>query len=167
MAVAPYIRHARFFVNVDKVSCFFATCAWYARPHCIRLMALPQCRRPTGSGLGRQERGLMLDRQDSNLQADLSGGYAMPSRIRGLSGKLLWLTIAFVMLAEILIFAPSVATMRQRWLQDRLNTAAAASVVIDGLQPLELPRSVQDETLSTTGTKAIVLRKDGTSQLLA
>lgn len=109
----------------------------------------------------------MLDRQDSNLQADLSGGYAMPSRIRGLSGKLLWLTIAFVMLAEILIFAPSVATMRQRWLQDRLNTAAAASVVIDGLQPLELPRGVQDDTLATTGTKAIVLRKDGTSQLLA
>ena len=52
----------------------------------------------------------MLDRQDHDLQADLSGGYAMPSRIRGLSGKLLWLTIAFVMLAEILIFAPSIAT---------------------------------------------------------
>lgn len=109
----------------------------------------------------------MFDRQDNHLQADLSEGYAMPSRIRGLSGKLLWLTIAFVMLAEILIFAPSVATMRQRWLQDRLNTAAAAGVVIDGLQPLELPRNVQEDTLTTTGTKAIVLRKDGTSRLLA
>jgi signal transduction histidine kinase len=109
----------------------------------------------------------MYDRQDNDLQADLSGGYTMPSRIRGLSGKLLWLTIAFVMLAEILIFAPSVATMRERWLQDRLNTAAAAGVVIDGLQPLELPRAVQEDTLVTTGTKAIVLRKDGTSRLLA
>jgi signal transduction histidine kinase len=109
----------------------------------------------------------MFDRQDSDMQSDLSGGYSMPSRIRGLSGKLLWLTIAFVMLAEILIFAPSVATMRQRWLQDRLNTAAAAGVVIDGLQPLELPRGVQEDTLATTGTKAIVLRKDGTSRLLA
>ncbi len=45
--------------------------------------------------------------------------------------------------------------------------AAAAGVVIDGLQPLELPRNVQEDTLSTTGTKAIVLRKEGTSRLLA
>ena len=92
---------------------------------------------------------------------------AMPHRLRGLSGKLLWLTMAFVMLAEVLIFVPSVASMRLRWLEDRLNTAAAAGVVIDGLQPVELPRAVQDETLMATGTKAIVLRKDGTSRLLA
>ncbi|ATN32786.1 histidine kinase [Rhizobium sp. ACO-34A] len=91
---------------------------------------------------------------------------AQPRWVRGLSGKLLWLTIAFVMLAEVLIFVPSVANMRLRWLQDRLNTAAAAAVVIDGLQPLELPRTVQDDTLIATGTKAIVLRKDGTSRLL-
>lgn len=85
----------------------------------------------------------------------------------GLSGKLLWLTIVFIMLAEILIFFPSVASMRLRWLQDRLNTAAAAAIVIDGLQPVELPRALQKETLEATGTKAIVLRKDGTSRLLA
>ncbi|TBG87361.1 HAMP domain-containing histidine kinase, partial [Rhizobium leguminosarum] len=85
----------------------------------------------------------------------------------GLSGKLLWLTVFFIMLAEILIFFPSVASMRVRWLQDRLNTAAAAAIVIDGLQPVELPRALQKETLEATGTKAIVLRKDGTSRLLA
>lgn len=91
----------------------------------------------------------------------------MPHLFRGLSGKLLWLTIVFVMLAEVLIFVPSVANMRLMWLKDRLNTAAAASVVIDGLQPVELPRAVQDDALMATGTKAIVLRKDGTSRLLA
>ncbi len=85
----------------------------------------------------------------------------------GLSGKLLWLTVFFIMLAEILIFFPSVASMRMRWLQDRLNTAAAAAIVIDGLQPIELPRALQKETLEATGTKAIVLRKEGTSRLLA
>ncbi len=57
----------------------------------------------------------------------------------GLSGKLLLLTVAFVMLAEVLIFVPSVANMRIRWLQDRLNTVAAAAVVVDGLQNVELP----------------------------
>ncbi|MDK4704720.1 HAMP domain-containing sensor histidine kinase [Rhizobium sp. CNPSo 4062] len=85
----------------------------------------------------------------------------------GLSGKLLILTVVFISLAEVLIFVPSVANMRLRWLQDRLNTAAAAAIVIDGLQPAELPRALQKETLMATGTRAIVLRKDGTSRLLA
>ncbi|MDL2399126.1 sensor histidine kinase [Rhizobium mayense] len=85
----------------------------------------------------------------------------------GLSGKLLMLTVIFILLAEVLIFVPSVANMRLRWLQDRLNTAAAAAIVIDGLQPVELPRALQKETLMATGTRAIVLRKEGTSRLLA
>ncbi|KQV84513.1 HAMP domain-containing sensor histidine kinase [Rhizobium sp. Root1220] len=88
-------------------------------------------------------------------------------KFRGLSGKLLWLTVVCIMLAEVLIFIPSVASMRLRWLDERLNAAAAAAIVIDGLQPVELPRALQKEILDATGTKAIVLRKDGTSRLLA
>jgi len=91
----------------------------------------------------------------------------MPQLFRGLSGRLLWMTVVFVMLAEVLIFAPSVAGMRMNWLRDRLDTAAAAGIVIDGLQPSDLPRNVQDETLLATGGKVIALRKDGTSRLLA
>ncbi|MGE7370712.1 sensor histidine kinase [Neorhizobium sp. NPDC001467] len=91
----------------------------------------------------------------------------MPRVFGGLSGRLLWLTVIFVMLAEILIFVPTVANMRDGWLRDRLDTAAAAGIVIDGLQPAELPRAVQDDTLLATGTKVIALRKDGTSRLLA
>ncbi|AHK43256.1 MULTISPECIES: HAMP domain-containing sensor histidine kinase [Ensifer] len=87
--------------------------------------------------------------------------------LRGLSGKLLLLTIVFVMLAEVLIFVPSVANMRIRWLQDRLNTVAAAAVVVDGLQNVELPRNVQDDTLMATGTKAIVIRRKDASRMIA
>ncbi len=108
----------------------------------------------------------MLEHEGAETNAEGGGIAARPRWVRGLSGKLLWLTVSFVMLAEVLIFVPSVANMRLRWLQDRLNTAAAAAVVIDGLQPLELPRTVQDDTLLATGTKAIVLRKEGTSRLL-
>ena len=86
--------------------------------------------------------------------------------IRGLSTKLLWLTILFVMIAEVLLFVPSVANTRMRWLQDRLNTAAAASVVIDGLQDMRLPQPIREDTLMATGTKAIALRKDGMSRML-
>ncbi|MGF9693518.1 MULTISPECIES: ATP-binding protein [unclassified Rhizobium] len=91
----------------------------------------------------------------------------MPRRFHGLSGRLLWLTVIFVMFAEVLIFVPSISVMRMTWLRDRLDTAAAAGVVIDGLQPAELPRAVQDDTLLATGTKVLALRKEGTSRLLA
>ncbi len=87
--------------------------------------------------------------------------------LSGLSGKLLMLTVAFVMIAEVLIFVPSVANMRLMWLRDRLSTAAAASVVIEGLPDRELPRPVQDETLMATGTKAIVLRRADASRMVA
>ncbi|WP_275788123.1 sensor histidine kinase [Pararhizobium gei] len=87
--------------------------------------------------------------------------------LHGLSGRLLLLTVAFVMLAEILIFVPSVASMRIRWLEDRLNTAAAAGVVVDGLEDVQLSRMVQQDTLMATGTKAIVLRRKDESRLIA
>lgn len=87
--------------------------------------------------------------------------------LSGLSGKLLLLTAVFVMIAEVLIFVPSVANMRLMWLRDRLNTAAAASVVIEGLPDQELPRPVQEETLLATGTKAIVLKKADASRMVA
>ncbi|RWX76870.1 HAMP domain-containing histidine kinase [Neorhizobium lilium] len=103
----------------------------------------------------------------SEAWPDGAGPEAMPRLFHGLSGRLLWLTVIFVMLAEILIFVPSIAGMRTNWLRDRLDTAAAAGIVIDGLQPAELPRAVQDDTLLATGTKVIALRKDGTSRLLA
>ena len=84
----------------------------------------------------------------------------------GLSGRLLRLTFLFVMLAEVLIFVPSIANMRLGWLSDRLNTAAATAVVVNGMQNIPLPPSVNRDTLMATGTKAIVLTKDGMRHLI-
>jgi signal transduction histidine kinase len=102
-------------------------------------------------------------------QAAAQGGLK-EARLRpwsGLSARLLWLTFAFVMLAEVLIFLPSIANMRVNWLSNRLNTAAAASIVVDGLKGVVLPQPVRDDTLMATGTKAIVLTKDGMRHLIA
>ena len=44
----------------------------------------------------------------------------------GLSGKLLVLTILFVMIAEVLIYVPSIANFRLNWLNDRLAAAHTA-----------------------------------------
>jgi signal transduction histidine kinase len=96
-----------------------------------------------------------------------AGGPDMARPRHSLSRKLLLLTILFVMIAEVLIFVPSVANMRLRWLQDRLSTAASASLVIEGFEEMELPEPVQTGTLMSTGTKAIALRREGVSRLIA
>lgn len=83
-----------------------------------------------------------------------------------LSSKLLWLTILFVLLAEVLIFVPSVANFRMNWLKERLNRAAAASVLISRDTSEELSRMAKDDVLMATGANAIMLRKDNVSRLV-
>ncbi len=87
--------------------------------------------------------------------------------LKRLSGKLLRLTLLFGLLAEVMIFVPTIADMRIRWLSDRLNTVAAASVVLAASDAKDVPQSVQDDVLLATGTKAIALKENGASRLLA
>ena len=48
--------------------------------------------------------------------------------LNSLSGRFLMLTIVFVMLAEVLIFVPSVARYREDYLLARLERAQIASL---------------------------------------
>ena len=63
---------------------------------------------------------------------------------RGLSAQLLVLTIAFVMLAEVLIYVPSVARERLVYLEDRIAAADQPDVSIhhpvDSGRPGDDPR---------------------------
>ncbi len=85
---------------------------------------------------------------------------------RGLSTKLLLLTVLFVMIAEVLIFVPSIANYRLRWLEERLGAAAAVAVVLVQGNPESLPRAVQNDILMAIGAKAIAVRDGGISRLL-
>ncbi len=87
--------------------------------------------------------------------------------VRGLSAKLLMLTVAFVLLAEVLIFLPSVASYRMSWLQERLATAAAVSIVLVQGEPASLSRTAQNDVLMAIGARAIAVRDGGVSRLLA
>lgn len=85
---------------------------------------------------------------------------------RGLSARLLVLTILAVMFAEVLIFLPSVANFRERWLEEKLASAAAASLVLAAEGSAELPKSLRDDVLMTIGAKAVAIREEGSSRLL-
>ncbi|MEX0957108.1 MAG: HAMP domain-containing sensor histidine kinase [Rhizobiaceae bacterium] len=85
---------------------------------------------------------------------------------RGLSTKLLLLTVLFVMIAEVLIFLPSVANFRLQWLNERLGTAASVATVLMHADPMDLDQVAQDDVLMSIGAKAIAVRDEGESRLL-
>ena len=94
-----------------------------------------------------------------------------PSRRRGLriglSGKLLLLTVVFVMLAEILIYVPSVANFRLNWLNDKLASAHTAALVLEAAPRESLPDSVIRDTLASFGARLIAMKMGSQRRLLA
>ncbi len=86
---------------------------------------------------------------------------------RGLSTKLLILTVLFVMIAEVMVFVPSIANFRNVWLQSHLDTAEAASIVYLDATDAMLSPSAQLQLLQSTDSITVVLREGGISRLMA
>lgn len=84
----------------------------------------------------------------------------------GLSTKLLLLTIAFVMLAEVLIFVPSVANFRLNWLNDRLVAARLASLASAVSPGGEVPDGLRSALLAMAGVKAVALKQNQQRRLV-
>lgn len=82
--------------------------------------------------------------------------------VLGLSGKLLMLTILFVMIAEVLIYVPSIANFRLNWLRDRLAVAHTAALVLDASPPENVARDV----LESIGAKAVAMKMGHERRLL-
>ena len=85
--------------------------------------------------------------------------------LRSLSGRFLVLTVAFVMLAEVLIFVPSVARFRLDYLTDRMERAQIASLALLGATDM-IPEAVERELLANAGVLNVVLRRDAARQLV-
>ena len=82
-----------------------------------------------------------------------------------LSGRFLILTAAFVMLAEVLIFVPSVARFRVDYLTSRLERAQIAALSVIAGDDVVSP-DLEEELLRTAGVYNVVLRRDDTRQLV-
>ncbi|WP_298495907.1 sensor histidine kinase [uncultured Maritimibacter sp.] len=84
--------------------------------------------------------------------------------LNSLSGRFLILTAAFVMLAEVLIFVPSVAQFREDYLLSRLERAQIASLVLladDMIDP-----DLEQELLLNAEVFNVVLRRDEARELM-
>jgi signal transduction histidine kinase len=91
---------------------------------------------------------------------------AGPARL-GLSGKLLVLTILFVMIAEVLIYVPSIANFRLNWLNDRLAAAHTAALVLDAAPSGMVPESLARQILQSVGARAVAMKMGTQRRLLA
>lgn len=89
-----------------------------------------------------------------------------PRRGLGLSAKLIWLTIIFVMLAEVLIFVPSVASFRKNWLMERLAAAQIASLAVEAAPTNVVPDRLRDQLLEKAQVYSVAVRRGETRRLV-
>ena len=84
--------------------------------------------------------------------------------LNSLSGRFLILTVIFVMLAEILIFVPSIARFREDYLMNRLERAQIASLALLAADMID--EDIEAELLENAGVYNVVLRRDEIRQLV-
>jgi signal transduction histidine kinase len=84
-----------------------------------------------------------------------------------LSNKLLLLTLSFVMVAEILIYIPSIANFRNSWLDEKLDTAELIAMAAAATPEAALPTDLEERMLRSIGVEAIALRTQGQRWFIA
>ncbi len=85
--------------------------------------------------------------------------------LRTLSGRFLILTIIFVMLAEVMIFVPSIARFREEYLLARIERAQIASLALLATDEV-IDSGLEAELLENAGVLNVVLRRDAMRQLM-
>jgi signal transduction histidine kinase len=63
------------------------------------------------------------------------------------------------MLAEVLIFVPSVANFRKNWLMERVTAAKIASLALEASGGAEVPDRLRQELLRTAGVQAVSVKR--------
>ncbi|MBB5517056.1 signal transduction histidine kinase [Rubricella aquisinus] len=87
-------------------------------------------------------------------------------RFNSLSGRLLLLTVIFVMIAEVLIFVPSIARFRADYLQERLERAQIASLALLATPNDMVAPQLEAELLDNADVMNIVLRRNAVRELV-
>lgn len=87
--------------------------------------------------------------------------------MRNLLAWLLVLTIFFVMLAEVLIFGPSVARYRVFWLDEKLGAAHLAVLLLDATSDGMVREILRNQLLSYVDAAAISLRRGAARLVLS
>lgn len=83
-----------------------------------------------------------------------------------LSEKLLMLTVMFVMLAEVLIFLPSIGNFRYNWIQQRLSAAHIAALAVEAAPNNKIPEKLRLELLNKAQVYSVALKQNNQRKLI-
>lgn len=78
---------------------------------------------------------------------------------RSLSTRLLVLTVAFIMLSEVLIYVPSISRFRLSYLNERLAQGHLATLAMLAAPNNEVSAELEREMLARVGARAIILKR--------
>ncbi len=77
----------------------------------------------------------------------------------GLSARLLALTVIFVLVSEVFIYVPSIATYRLNLLSQRLETAQIAALALEANGGEEVGSGLAQELLANAGVSSVSLKR--------
>ena len=86
--------------------------------------------------------------------------------LTGLSARLLVLTIFFVMVSEVFIYAPSIGRYRLVYMQERIAAAHLASLALDVPSDNLVSTALMEELLDHARSRGIVLRRPDSKALM-
>jgi signal transduction histidine kinase len=92
--------------------------------------------------------------------------FRLPALAKGLSARLLLLTIGFVMLAEVLIYAPSIGRFRLNYLEERLASAHLAILALEATPDNMVSEELERELLKHVDAYMVALTKPKAGKLM-
>lgn len=107
------------------------------------------------------------DRAGDQLGDSSGDRIALPSFGRGLSARVLALTVLFVMLSEVLIYAPSIARFRLDWLTEKLASGHLATLALEATPDYMIDPQLELTLLQHAGARLVALHTpDGKNLML-
>jgi len=89
-----------------------------------------------------------------------------PRRFINLSARLLILTVSFVMLAEVLIWTPSIARFRLTYMDDFIGRAHLAMLALNAMPETQPNQDLENELLFQTDALAIIVAREDRKMLM-
>lgn len=90
----------------------------------------------------------------------------LPLLLTGMSARLLLLTVFFVMLSEVFIYAPSMGRYRITYLEERIASAHLASLALEAPSSNRVSSELLEELLKSAKSYGIVLRRPSSKALM-
>jgi len=84
----------------------------------------------------------------------------------GLSSRLLLLTAAFVVVADLFILAPALSSFQERWLLDRIRRAEIAAGAVDVAPDNFVPDRLAERLLNSAGVTVVAIKEQGRRRLV-